>query len=153
MDGDDEAEQRQVDQTRVAGYAGRDRRQTTGTAHTPGRGKVPVENGGDDSHWRGSVIQDEIMSGKRGPSDSFEALSAITIQALADLGYFVDVTQADAYRLPTQFGKLAVGRSHKDRYCLPIRPRYIVDKHGKIVKTADPTPAIDQSSGSHSHTR
>ena len=29
-----------------------------------------------------------------------DTLSAITVQALADLGYHVDVTQADDYTLP-----------------------------------------------------
>ena len=66
------------DQTRVAGYAGRDRRQTTGTAHTPGRGKVPVENGGDDGHWREDVFMDELMDPVF-TTGSSEALSAITI--------------------------------------------------------------------------
>ena len=55
--------------------------------------KVPLETG--ESHWREDVFGDEIMT----PS-STGALSAITIQALADLGYVVDVTQADAYTLP-----------------------------------------------------
>ena len=35
-------------------------------------------------------------------------LSAITIQAMADLGYTVDVTQADAYTLPGT-SKIAIG--------------------------------------------
>ena len=103
-----------------------------GASYTAGE-KVPVENGGDDGHWRERVFDDEIMS-PVGDLDYAESLSAITVQALADLGYSVDVTQADAYRLPIQSGKLAVGRSHKDRYCLPIRPRYIVDEHGRIIR-------------------
>ena len=35
-------------------------------------------------------------------------LSAITIQAMADLGYSVDVTQADTYTLPAT-SKIAIG--------------------------------------------
>ena len=58
--------------------------------------KVPVQRevGG---HWRASVFQTELMIPYlhgRG------WLSAITVQALADLGYSVDVTQADPYTLP-----------------------------------------------------
>ncbi len=67
--------------------------------------KVPVENGSStryrpslDSHWRQSVIQSELMT--PGFSDP-GPLSAITIQSMADLGYTVDVTQADAYTLPS----------------------------------------------------
>ena len=53
--------------------------------------KVPVEGG----HWRGGVFGDELMT----PTGT-RALSAITVQSLADLGYGVDVSQADAYTLP-----------------------------------------------------
>lgn len=57
--------------------------------------KVPVQKM-DGSHWRGNVFdQGELMLPWGGG-----ALSAITVQSLADLGYGVDVTQADAYTLP-----------------------------------------------------
>ena len=63
--------------------------------------KVPLQAG--ESHWRGGVFGDELMT----PTGT-GALSAITVQSLADLGYGVDVTQADAYTLPTATaGKLA----------------------------------------------
>ena len=55
--------------------------------------KVPLQK--DESHWRGGVFGDELMT----PTGT-GALSAITVQSLADLGYGVDVTQADAYTLP-----------------------------------------------------
>ena len=54
--------------------------------------KVPVDDG---SHWRYSVLEGELMVPYGGG-----ALSAITVQALADMGYGVDVTQADPYTLP-----------------------------------------------------
>ena len=65
--------------------------------------KVPLLNdyyliGSQDSHWRGSVFGDEVMvSG----SSFTSKLSAITIQAMADLGYHVDVSQAENYTLPS----------------------------------------------------
>ncbi|MCY4604904.1 MAG: T9SS type A sorting domain-containing protein [Gemmatimonadetes bacterium] len=57
--------------------------------------KVPTQGG---AHWKYSVFLDELMV----PFVSFGRLSAITIQSLADLdlGYRVDVTQADPYILP-----------------------------------------------------
>ena len=58
--------------------------------------KVPVEG----SHWRESVLGDEIMTPSFSATE-FSPLSAITIQAMADIGYVVDVTQADPYTLPT----------------------------------------------------
>ncbi len=56
--------------------------------------KVPLERM-DGSHWRVSVFPDELMRSGGG-----SALSAITVQSMADLGYGVDVTQADPYTLP-----------------------------------------------------
>jgi len=53
--------------------------------------KVPVVGG----HWRGAVFGNELMT----PTGT-GAISAITVQSLADLGYVVDVTQADPYTLP-----------------------------------------------------
>ena len=56
--------------------------------------KVPLHNG--ESHWNPSVLEGELMSPSGGGT-----LSAITVQALADLGYGVDVTQADDFTLPS----------------------------------------------------
>ncbi len=59
--------------------------------------KVPVQRE-VGAHWRASVFQTELMipylTGRGW-------LSAITVQSLADLGYRVDVTQADPYILPS----------------------------------------------------
>ena len=59
--------------------------------------KVPLEN---SAHWRNSVFPGELMNYGGGPY-----LSAITVQSLADLGYGVDVTQANPYTLPDAAGK------------------------------------------------
>ena len=59
--------------------------------------KVPLRQG--ESHWRLSVLEGELMSPSGGGT-----LSAITVQSLADLGYGVDVAQADAYTLPRARG-------------------------------------------------
>ena len=63
-------------------------------------GKVPVENeqgpvASRDTHWRVSEMHGEIMTYNL----SGTALSAITIQSMADLGYSVDASAADAYTL------------------------------------------------------
>lgn len=76
-----------------------------GTNYVAGS-KVPVENAfSPDAHWKTSypsdaelqvgVFEDELMGG----FGSGPILSAITVQSLADLGYKVDVTKADPYRL------------------------------------------------------
>ena len=83
-------------------------------------GKVPVENekggpGTRDGHWRQSVFgPNELMEGFLSPSAvTRDPLSAITIQSLSDLGYIVDVSQADAYTLPSPTAtKLAIASEH-----------------------------------------
>ena len=59
-------------------------------------GKVPVENGGDDAHWRESVMGPENMT-PRFTVGTANPVSAITIQALADLGYRVNAGLAEPY--------------------------------------------------------
>ena len=54
--------------------------------------KVPTEQ--DRIHWRDSVLAGELMGTKGG-----YALSAITLGALSDLGYSVDLSAADPYDL------------------------------------------------------
>ena len=75
--------------------------------------KVPVENasgggGSQDSHWRESVLHNELMTPSLDEAVAFP-LSAITIQSLADIGYHVDDTQADVYMLPTTTSQVALG--------------------------------------------
>ena len=63
---------------------------------------VPLRKG-DASHW-GGVVSGEVMGIQQDARN--RPLSAITIQALADIGYGVDVTQADEYVVP---GFAAIG--------------------------------------------
>ena len=68
--------------------------------------KVPVENteGGSssqDSHWRESILDNELMTPFLGEEEVAFPFSAITIQSMADIGYRVDDSQADAYTLPS----------------------------------------------------
>jgi hypothetical protein len=70
-----------------------------------GTGQVPVEDGGGvgtfGAHWRESVFDTELMTGY---SDGDERLSRVTIGALVDRGYGVELDQADAYELPGSGG-------------------------------------------------
>ena len=59
--------------------------------------KVPAQRE-IGSHWRFSVFHDEVLVRQL---TGWGWLSAITVQSLADLGYSVDVTQADPYILPS----------------------------------------------------
>ncbi len=104
-------------------------------------GKVPVENekggvGTRDGHWRQSVFgPHELMEGFASPSAAMrQPLSAITIQSLSDLGYIVDVSQADAYTLPSQAAaKLAIASEHLIPInCLLIEPIGVIDEYKHI---------------------
>ena len=114
-------------------------------------GKVPVRNDGEprsaDSHWRFSVFGDELMAAGTYVSSfdethykSNNALSAITIQSLADLGYVVDVTQADPYTLPSAAAKASakIAAPSTHTHGEQREPMYVVDPQGRIVRTISP---------------
>ena len=90
--------------------------------------KVPTENGG--VHWRGSVFgANELMIGSFVLGTTQRPMSAITVQSMADMGYTVNVSQADAYTLPSSnsptMRALARGETPKDWIplkCIVTRP-------------------------------
>ena len=111
-----------------------------GGASYPGA-KVPVENGGDDAHWRKSVFDHELMTsslvlGQKKP------LSAITLQSFADMGYSIDASEAQAYRLPStaRVADIAAGAETQGTEILGYGddiergPITVVDIDGKVVK-------------------
>jgi hypothetical protein len=63
---------------------------------------VPVENTGGsgtrDAHWRESTFRNELMTGFL--NSGVNPLSRITVASMADLGYTVDMSRADAYAPP-----------------------------------------------------
>ena len=97
---------------------------------TLGGPKVPVES--DAGHWRQSVFGFELMT--RSFPGGRLILSAITIQSLADLGYRVNVSRADEYRLPDPAGAKPVAGQVLDwGDCVSDRPVYVVDENGRVV--------------------
>jgi hypothetical protein len=98
-------------------------------------GKVPVMNVGGagtvNSHWRDGVFDPEIMTGflDNGPV----ILSAVSIASLADLGYEVDLGQADPFSLNPAVRVAGPRRGRQlvnDIISDPIRR---VDLNGRIV--------------------
>jgi Leishmanolysin/Bacterial Ig-like domain (group 2) len=99
-------------------------------------GKVPVMNVGGagtvNSHWRDGVFDPEIMTGflDNGPV----ILSAVSIASLADLGYEVDLGQADPFSLNPSVRVAGPRRGRQlvnDIISDPIR---LVDLNGRIVR-------------------
>lgn len=106
-------------------------------------GKVPVANIGGrgtiDSHWRRDVLDGEVM----GPSAPGGRLSAITLQALADLGYEVDLSKADRYRLsPGRAAGEAAPAQDEAVLTDDVRrgPIVVVDKDGRVVRVIRELP-------------
>jgi hypothetical protein len=64
---------------------------------------VPVEGSGGsgtrDAHWSESLLGNEIMTGYVGPGRTMP-ISRITVGSLADIGYSVNLSAADAYNRP-----------------------------------------------------
>ncbi len=102
--------------------------------------KVPVENdvtwGSVDTHWRESVFGTEVMTpGLR--SGVADQLSAITIQSLADIGYTVDVEQADVFILPGTSAPSGIGEGQdEDHLCWPLMsgPVVFYDRQGRAAR-------------------
>jgi hypothetical protein len=102
-----------------------------------GGAKVPVENQGGpgtaDAHWRESVFDNEIMTGYI--NTGANPLSRLSIAAVQDLGYSVDLNQADAYsflRALRSGGSPVALKLGNDLLPGPIK---IINKRGKVVGT------------------
>lgn len=73
-----------------------------GQAEVKGTGKPVVEADGGKGvayvHWDEETYDNELMTGA---VDANSKLSKLTIRSLQDLGYDVDITQADTYEIPS----------------------------------------------------
>ena len=107
-------------------------------------GKVPVDG---HAHWRESVLGTELMTPRLHRGEAHE-LSAITIQALADLGYRVNVGLADSYALPSQGVAADVaGKAVELRDDIYRGPVGVIGPDGNIVRV------IPGAGGGQSSTR
>ena len=86
--------------------------------NTYGGHKVPLERF-NVSHWRESIFQNEVMGPHAGIDES---LSEITIAAFEDMGYEVDYSYADDYRLPRARAKPVAGHEHDESWCEVLHP-------------------------------
>ena len=106
--------------------------------------KVPVESGGrrgsSDSHWRESVFEAELMT----PFLTLgrEPLSRITIESMADLGYGVNLSAAESYRVTGSAAPDAAAKPagpvidlSNDVARIPVR---VYDQKGRLVRVVPP---------------
>jgi hypothetical protein len=109
-----------------------------GATYTGGL-KVPVENSGGagtmNGHWRESVLANELMTGFLNAGAN--PMSLLTVRSLTDMGYAVDVAQADAFALTLSLradgGGVATRgiKMHRDIY---EGPRYTMDRQGRLTR-------------------
>ena len=103
--GNPSTEEKVLDTYVVAPLATRAFDAAGGTSYTGPKVPLHQHGGGRNDHWRTEVFGSELMSW--GWSDQVPT-SAVTLQGLADLGYTVDLSYADPYRLP---GAAALGKA------------------------------------------
>ena len=112
-----------------------------------GGGTVPVENcqqgvppscgpGTRDGHWREFVFTNELMTGY---IDIPAPMSVVTIAQYGDIGYQVNLGEADTFGLPLRAAALrAAGKGvHLGDDFLRI-PVELIDANGRVVRTIQP---------------
>jgi hypothetical protein len=112
-----------------------------GSGYTGGQ-KVPVENTGlsqADGHWRTSVLLNELMQPWIEPGRP-SPLSRLTLRSLQDLGYWIDLTQADQFTItPSAPPAARVGEPTALMFDEIVRvPIRVVDPQGRVVRIVTP---------------
>jgi hypothetical protein len=98
--------------------------------------KVPVENTGGagtaDAHWRESVFGSELMTGF--VDAGVNPLSRVTVASMADLGYTVNLADADPYTLAPGLRAFARGPVIELKNDVLRVPLHEVDDAGRVVR-------------------
>jgi len=112
-------------------FVGKNARKEFGKLKKSKAADVPVENTGGpgtaDGHWRESVFRNELMSGFIAAPGN--PLSRLTVASLLDLGYEVDLSKAEPYKLPDLLAVAAAGgtTTHDEPHALPVIPILMPD--------------------------
>ncbi|MGH1344938.1 MAG: leishmanolysin-related zinc metalloendopeptidase [Nannocystales bacterium] len=98
---------------------------------------VPVENnaqqGSSDSHWRETVMDDELMSPSLGGFGTAAPLSILTIGSMGDLGFYVpNELAADAWSLPPQALVVPTDKQEASATDKVLSPRWIRTSDGTL---------------------
>lgn len=96
---------------------------------------VPIENehgeGTRDSHWRESVLNTEIMTGFIEAEGIAMPLTRLTVGALQDAGFQVDLSKADVYASSLRGALLNFGPKERLGETI-VPPGHVVDRDGKM---------------------
>ena len=98
--------------------------------------KVPVENTGGagtaDSHWRESVFGSELMTGF--VDAGVNPLSRVTVASMGDMGYTVNLADADPYTLAPGLRAFARGPVIELKNDVLRVPVHQVDDAGRVLR-------------------
>ena len=101
-------------------------------------GGIPVENSGGagtaDAHWRESIFDTELMTGFAEAPGITTPLSTMTIQSLADVGYVVNVQDADPYTIPFGIGLRAEDSERPEPFDVVMQPKWGITPTGVIQR-------------------
>ena len=127
------SQQNQTADTYFAGFQARRAFDQLGGRSYRGR-KVPVQQGGDDVHWRTSVFGGELMT--LGWTWPYHApLSRITVASLADIGYEVNLDAADEYWVPSTSAAKPVADETRPGCQILHQPIHVVAEDGRFLDT------------------
>lgn len=102
--------------------------------------KVPVENTGGagtaDVHWRESVFGGELMTGFVNPG--LNPLSRISVAALADQGYQVNLAGADSFTLAASILAFDRGPVFDLRGDVLRLPLHVLGSGGEVIRVEQP---------------
>lgn len=90
-------------------------------------------NGTRDSHWKESIFRTELMTGYA--SFGANPLSLMTVRSLADIGYTVNTSAAEAFTIPpaSLHASLREMDPRSIRLPAPREPMFTVDANGRFV--------------------
>jgi|KBSSwiStaDraftv2_1062776.scaffolds.fasta_scaffold15009_4 leishmanolysin len=102
---------------------------------------VPVENSGGagtrDSHWRESILTNELMTGFISPSGTPNPLSAITAAAFRDMGYVVNDAPSDPFTFQASLQAMLAGPAFELREAALVDPILVIDRRGRVVRRVE----------------
>jgi leishmanolysin/Big-like domain-containing protein len=109
---------------------------TIGTTFTGN--PVPVENSGGsgtrDSHWRESIVTNELMTGFISAPGVPNPLSAFTAASFRDIGYVVNDAVAEPFTFQAALQSMLAGPGFQLQEGRLTEPILVIDRRGRVVR-------------------
>ena len=97
---------------------------------------IPAQCGAGtiNAHWKESIFRTELMTGYLNAGNN--PFSKMTMQSLADMGYTVDFSGADAYTVPPP-SLMSELQAWSIQMPEPTGPIGVIDRYGRLVHRFD----------------